>query len=145
MVAGTGEDARLDEVATGRRRAAIVAERLAEARPWPIAARAETEPDCAAPPDGVVTEYLRIEGGEWRAGEVASRPGDAELQGAGARPRPAADRGQPAHPPPEIYTDHDVRFRQIICPETGRLLDIELPVDGSAPRWDVRVAPRQAS
>lgn len=146
VVVGTGDEAHLDDAATARRRAAILAERLAEARPWPAPDAAggdDGATPAGAPPDGVVTEHLRIEGGEWRVGEIGLGPATRNYkERALVRDLPLT-AANPHIRPPGIYTDHDVRFRQIICPETGRLLDIELPVDGSAPRWDVRIAPAQ--
>jgi hypothetical protein len=46
--------------------------------------------------------------------------------------------GNPQVRDPAIYTDNDVKFRQIVCPETGRLLQTEIAVDGAPPQWDVR-------
>ena len=46
--------------------------------------------------------------------------------------------GNPEVRDPVIYTDRDVRFRQVICPTTGRLLQTEIVVDGEDPQWDLR-------
>jgi acetone carboxylase gamma subunit len=46
--------------------------------------------------------------------------------------------GNPQLRDPSIYTDQDVAFREIICPETGRLLQTEIVVDGAPPQWDLR-------
>ena len=37
-----------------------------------------------------------------------------------------------------LHTDHSVGFRQLICPETGRLLGTEVVVDDAPPQWDIR-------
>jgi acetone carboxylase gamma subunit len=47
-------------------------------------------------------------------------------------------QANPHIPDPEVHTDHDVKFRQVICPETGQLIQTEICVDGDAPQWDVR-------
>lgn len=33
---------------------------------------------------------------------------------------------------------YEVGFRQVICPDTGRLLQTEIVVDGEPPQWDLQ-------
>ena len=47
-------------------------------------------------------------------------------------------KGNPNLHDPAIHTDHSVGFRQLICPETGRLLGTEVVVDDAPPQWDIR-------
>jgi acetone carboxylase gamma subunit len=55
------------------------------------------------------------------------------------RERPL-EEANPNIRPPAIYTDREVVFREYVCPESGRLLQTEIVVDGAAPLWDLRPA-----
>ena len=61
----------------------------------------------------------------------------SESHGALVRERPLTD-ANPNLRDPAIYTDRDVRFREYICPRSGRLLQTEIVVDGEEPLWDLR-------
>jgi N-methylhydantoinase B len=124
----------VDEAATAARRRTIRAERLAEGKPWDGA----REDDGVVPPDGPVSAYVRVEDGEYRCGGVSLGPATGNFKaGALVRDLPVQE-ANPNIRDPEIYTDRRVRFRQIICPETGTVIDTELPVDDTPPSWDVR-------
>lgn len=130
----------IDTAATERRRAEIRAERLAEARPWDWP---ERQRGATTPPDGRLTDDLEIRGGEFVADGVklGSARGNYK-RGALVRDLPLTE-ANPYIVDPAIYVDNGVAFRQIICPETGKLLDTELPVDGEAPEWDLRPGQRE--
>ena len=84
-----------------------------------------------------LTEYLRIRTARSGPGSVLG-PGDAQLQvGALIRDLPITE-ANPHVPDPKLHTDHDVRFRQVICRRRGRLLGTEIVVDGEPPQWDLR-------
>jgi N-methylhydantoinase B len=121
--------------ATERLRAEMIAERLREAKPW---SGEDDAGEGSGAPDGRLTEYLRVEGGEIRCGEVSLGSARRNYKlGALVRDLPLSE-GNPQVRDPAIYTDNDVKFRQIVCPETGRLLQTEIAVDGAPPQWDVR-------
>ena len=128
---------RVDARATEERRGQIIEQRLAEAKPWEGDGE-DADMEGPVPPDGRLTEYLRIEGGEVKCGDVSLGPANRNYKlGALIRDLPLTE-ANPHVPPPEVHTDHDIVFRQVICPETGRLLQTEITVDGAPPRWDVR-------
>jgi N-methylhydantoinase B len=126
---------KVDARATDELRERLVQERLAEAKPW----EGDGEPaGGASPADGRLTEYLRIEGGEVRHGDVSLGPAGRNYKlGSLIRDLPITE-ANPHVPEPSIHTDHAVAFRQVICPQTGRLLQTEIVVDGEAPQWDLR-------
>jgi len=133
VVDGEGIDAR----ATEETRNGMVEQRLSEGKRWEGEAE-RGEQDGAAPPDGRLSEYLRIEGGEIRHGDVSLGPATGNYKlGALIRDLPITE-ANPHIPEPSIHTDHAVAFRQVICPETGRLLQTEVVVDGAPPEWDLR-------
>jgi hypothetical protein len=131
-----GEAAAVDGNATERRRQEIIAERLAEGRPWQGNGGGEAGNNI--PPDDQVSEYVAIKDGKYYADgvELGNATGNYKL-GALIRDLPLAE-GNPEVRDPAIYTDNAVCFRQIICPETGRLLQTEIVVDGAPPQWDLR-------
>jgi len=131
------QDGSVDAQATEAARERIVSERLSEGKRWEGDADG-ADGDGAAPPDGRLTEYLRVEGGEIKCGDVSLGPAQRNYKlGSLIRDLPITD-ANPNIPDPKVHTDHDVRFRQIICPETGRLIQTEIAVDEEAPQWDVR-------
>ncbi len=131
------DDGSVDAHATETARSKLVEERLAEGKPWEGDADGD-EADGPAPPDGRLTEYLRVEGGEIKCGDVSLGPAQRNYKlGALIRDLPIAE-ANPHIPDPQVHTDHDLKFRQVICPETGRLIQTEICVDGAAPQWDVR-------
>ena len=131
------EDGSVDAQATEAARERLVSERLSEGKRWEGDADG-ADGDGPAPPDGRLTEYLRVEGGEIKCGDVSLGPAQRNYKlGALIRDLPITE-ANPNIPDPKVHTDHDVRFRQIICPETGRLIQTEIAVDEEAPQWDVR-------
>jgi N-methylhydantoinase B len=131
------DDGSVDASATDAARERVVAERLAEGSRWEGDADG-ADGDGPAPPDGRLTEYLRIEAGEIKCGDVSLGPATRNYKlGALIRDLPIG-QANPHIPDPEVHTDHDVKFRQVICPETGQLIQTEICVDGDAPQWDVR-------
>jgi N-methylhydantoinase B len=132
------ERGRVDTEATERERHRMIDERLAEGKPWEGPSEDGSGGGRAAPPDGRLTEYLRIEGGQIKCGEVSLGPTTRNYKlGALIRDLPITE-ANPYIPDPQLHTDHQLAFRQIICPESGRLIDTEVVVDGAPPRWDVR-------
>jgi N-methylhydantoinase B len=132
-------DGAVDGSATEARRAEIVAERLLEGRRWK--GRTEDGFPAGTPGsarDGRLSEHLHIVDGEIRSGNVALGPatGNYKLH-ALVRDLPLT-AANPVVRDPAIYVDHAVRFRQIICPRTGRLLQTEIAVDDNPPQWDLR-------
>jgi hypothetical protein len=81
---------------------------------------------------------VRIEGGEFKCGNASLGPADRNYKLGGLIRDLPLTEANPHIRDPKIYTDHDVRFRQIICPGSGRLLQTEICVDGAPPQWDVR-------
>jgi N-methylhydantoinase B len=133
VIDGEAVDAR----ATEETRNGMVEQRLSEGKRWEGEAE-RGEQDGAAPPDGRLSEYLRIEDGEIRHGDVSLGPATGNYKlGALIRDLPITE-ANPHIPEPSIHTDHAVAFRQVICPETGRLLQTEVVVDGAPPEWDLR-------
>ena len=131
------EDGSVDAQATEAARERIVSERLSEGKRWEGDADG-ADGDGPAPPDGRLTEYLRVEGGEIKCGDVSLGPAQRNYKlGALIRDLPITE-ANPHIPDPQVHTDHEIRFRQIICPETGRLIQTEIAVDDEAPQWDVR-------
>jgi N-methylhydantoinase B len=127
----------VDARATETLRDEMVAERLAQARPWEGEAE-DADAQGPVPADGALGEYLRIEDGEIKCGEISLGPATRNYKlGALVRDLPITD-ANPHIPVSSIHTDHEIAFRQIICPETGRLLQTEVVVDGAAPTWDLR-------
>jgi N-methylhydantoinase B len=139
VLAGEGEKVIVDASATERRRQEIVDERLAEGHPFAGDAGAEAGSDSAAPVgDQRLTEYLDIRDGEIRAGDVALGPPTRNWKlGALVRELPLTE-ANPNLRDPSLHTDHPVGFRQLICPQTGRLLGTEVVVDEAPPQWDIR-------
>lgn len=126
----------VDAGATEARRAEIVAERLV-ARPWEDE-DAEDQRGADVPRDGRVSEYVSIQDGVYYADGISLGPANRNYKlGALVRDLPLTE-GNPELQDPALYTDHAVSFRQIICPETGRLLQTEVVVDGAPPQWDLR-------
>jgi N-methylhydantoinase B len=137
----TGEpgEEQVDEDATRSRRRLIIAERLAEGKPFAGANghAARSEP-VEVPPDGRVSEYVDIVDGEYLADGVSLGPASGNYKlGALVRDLPLTE-GNPEVRDARIYVDREVTFRQIICPDTGRLLQTEIVVDGEPPQWDLR-------
>jgi len=135
VITGAGDAAAVDEPATSARRAEIRAQRLDEGRvPDP-------QPDqqgATMPPDGRLSDDLRIEGGEVWCGDQSLGPADRNYKlTALVREIPITD-ANPHLRDPAIYVDAPVALRQVICPETARLLQTEIVVDGAAPEWDLR-------
>ena len=89
---------RVDARATEERRGQIIEQRLAEAKPWEGDGE-DADMEGPVPPDGRLTEYLRIEGGEVKCGDVSLGPAQPQLQAGRLDPRPAADGGQSARSP----------------------------------------------
>jgi N-methylhydantoinase B len=133
VLAGEGDALAVDGPATEARRAEIVAARLAEGRPWE-----DDDSGDVTPPDGVVSEYVDVRDGRFVHGDVDLGPAAGNYKArALIRDRPLHD-GNPNLLDPALFTDHDVQFREVICPETGRLLQTEITVDGAPPQWDLR-------
>ena len=129
-------DCAVDGEATEAERRRLIEERLAEGRRWEGAAPADG--DGPVPPDGRVSEYLRVVDGEIRHGDVVLGPAGRNFKlGALIRELPITE-ANPHVPEPSIHTDQKIAFRQIICPETGRLLATEVAVDDAPPEWDLR-------
>jgi N-methylhydantoinase B len=138
VLTGSGSDLAVDVPATEARRAAIIAERLADGRPWTGEHEGAEHEGGATPPNGIASEYVSVKDGEFVAGDVSFGPANGNYKlGALIRDLPLA-KGNPNLRPPELYTDHEVKFRQVISPETGRLLQTEIVVDGAPPQWDLR-------
>ena len=134
VVDGSGTSARVDRDATARRRTKIRKKRLAEGEPW----HGAREDDGIVPPDGPVSEYVRVENGEYRCGDVSLGAASGNYKaGALVRDLPVTD-ANPNIREPSIYTHRIIRFRQLICPQTGTLIDTEVPVDDTPPSWDVK-------
>ena len=136
-----GEDAQVtvDAAATEAQRQAIIAERLAEGELYAgdPGAHAGSE-DGVGSGDQRLTEYLRVTGGQVKAGDITLGPvGRNWKLGALVRDLPL-ERGNPNLRDASLHTDHKVGFRQLICPETGRLLGTEVVVDDAPPQWDIR-------
>jgi len=128
----------VDGEATLAAREEIVRRRLSEGRTWEGDGGGDGGGDGATAPDGRLTEYLRIEGGEIKCGDTSLGPVSRNYKlGALIRELPITE-ANPHIPEPEVHTDHQVTFRQVICPESGRLLATEVVVDGAPPQWDVR-------
>ena len=136
VVVGDARNLQVDGPATARRRQEIIAERLGESRPWDGPVQGTQR--AVKPPDGRVTEYVRIENGEFRAGGVSLGPTERNYKlGTLVRDLPL-QRANPLIADPAIHTETPVVFRQFVCPETGRLLETEVAVDGAPPQWDHR-------
>ena len=126
---GSGDSASLDTAATAARREEIVAQRLAQASPWP----SPEDPDQTGPempPDGLYGEYIEVRGGEWFCGDVSLGPANRNYKmGTLFRERQLTEVN-PRIRDPSIYVDHTAVLREYICPGTGRLIDAEIVVDG---------------
>jgi N-methylhydantoinase A len=134
----TGEpgEERADEAATGARRHEIIQERLAEGRRF--AGPHGADRSGAVVRDGRVSEYVEVVDGEYLADGVSLGPATGNYKlGALLRDLPLTE-ANPEVRDASVYVDRPVTFRQIICPETGRLLQTELVVDGEPPQWDLR-------
>jgi N-methylhydantoinase B len=126
------------EAETRELRRELLAQRLAEALPWSGEPGADAGDDELTVADTRLTDDLRVAGGKVLAGDVPLGPAGRNYKlGALVRDLPLTE-ANPHIRDPSIHTDHDVRFRQIVCPETGRLLQTEITVDGAPPRWDLR-------
>jgi N-methylhydantoinase B len=137
VVEGEGDHATLDASATEHRRAAIVQERLSEGRLWTGGEDAATN-GSATPADGRLTEYVDVRDGRLVCGDIDLGPASGNYKlGALVRDRPLS-AANPTLRDPAIYTDNAITFREFICPQTGRLLDTEIVVDGEDPQWDVQ-------
>jgi N-methylhydantoinase B len=138
VLTSTGGELAVDVAATEARRAAIIAERLAEGQPWAGEheyAEAEGGP---LPADGILSEYVTVKDGKYLADGVNLGPANGNYKlGALVRDLPL-EKGNPNLRPPKLYTDQAVSFRQFIAPDTGRLLGTEIVVDGAPPQWDLR-------
>lgn len=139
VIAGSGRDAQVDLEATERRRQEIVARRLSEGRPWTGAdVDGAGSGNGAIADDGAVSEYVRVSDGRYLSDGVDLGPASGNYKlGALIRDLPLSE-GNPQLRDPSIYTDQQVGFREIICPQTGRLLQTEIVVDGAPPQWDLR-------
>jgi N-methylhydantoinase B len=138
VLTGPDDQPALDAQATKQRRQEMVAERLEQAKPWAGDAQQEQGGDGPTPPDGQISEYVHVSKGEMFADGVNLGPasGNYKLR-ALVRDLPLTE-ANPQVRDPAIYTDSDVKFRQIIAPGTGRLLETEIVVDGAPPQWDLR-------
>jgi N-methylhydantoinase B len=137
VLSGEGEHVALDERRTAERRQAIIDERLSSAKRRNGAA--EPASNGAGGEELRLTEYLRIVGGEIRAGDISLGPASGNYKDhALILDRPITE-ANPHIRDPRLYTDQTVEFRQIIAPETGRLLETEIVVDGSSPRRDAAI------
>lgn len=137
VLTGTGADTRVDAAATEDRRREIVAERLAEAKPF-AADTGDVQSGEGAPADGRLSFALRIAEGTIRTDSVALGPASRNYKlGTLYRDRPIT-AGNPNLRDPRIYVDHEITLREIVEPETGRLLDAEVVIDGATPVWDTR-------
>jgi N-methylhydantoinase B len=136
VIAGEAGSERVDAAATASRRREIIAERLSQARPWNgLSGDGELDAPLA---DGRVTDALEIVGGEYRIDGVSLGPATRNYKlGALIRDLPLTE-ANPEVRDATLYVDADVGFRQVICPQTGRLLQTEVVVDGAAPQWDLR-------
>jgi hypothetical protein len=133
VLTGEGDSLAVDEAATAARRSEIVAARLAEGTPWE-----SDEAGPATPPDGAISEYVKVRDGRYVHGDVDLGAATGNYKaGALIRDRPLVD-GNPNLLDPALFVDHDVQFREVICPQTGRLLQTEIVVDGAPPQWDLR-------
>jgi N-methylhydantoinase B len=136
---GEGSQITVNAAATDRRREDIIAERLAEAKPWEGDAGAETGSENGVTiGDQRLTEYLNVKDGQIMAGDITLGPAGRNWKlGALIRNLPLT-AANPHLRDASLHTDHPVGFRQLICPETGRLLGTEVVVDESPPQWDIR-------
>ena len=133
----TEDGTQVDARATDAARREMVALRLAEGRRWE-GERDDGDAEGPVPPDGRLTEYLRAEGGEIKDGDVSLGAANGNYKlGALIRDLPLSE-ANPHVPEPAVHADHEIAFRQVINPETGRLLATEVVVDGEPPQWDVR-------
>jgi N-methylhydantoinase B len=141
VLRGEGDDLAVDEQATEQRRADIIRARLAESTRWAGDARASDGDDDGASgsvPDGAISEAVHVQGDRFVSDGVDLGPASGNYKThALVRELPLTD-ANPNLRDAALYTDHDVRFREIINPETGRLLQTEIVVDGEAPQWDLR-------
>jgi hypothetical protein len=141
VLRGEGDDLAVDEQATEQRRADIIRARLAESTRWAGDARASDGDDDGASgsvPDGAISEAVHVQGDRFVSDGVDLGPASSNYKThALVRELPLTD-ANPNLRDAALYTDHDVRFREIINPETGRLLQTEIVVDGEAPQWDLR-------
>jgi N-methylhydantoinase B len=130
--------AAVDHRATSELRGELRWQRLAEAQPWSGDAGDDHGADGATMSDRRLSDELRVESGDIYAGTTRLGPAGRNYKlGALIRDLPLTE-ANPHIRPPEIHTDHQVTFRQIICPGTGQLLQTEIAVDGAPPRWDLR-------
>ncbi|MHB1539406.1 MAG: acetone carboxylase subunit gamma, partial [Solirubrobacteraceae bacterium] len=90
--------------------------------------------------DGVISEYVRVQDGRYRCDDVDLGPASGNYKLAALVRDLPLNAGNPQLRDPAIYTDRDVSFREIVCPQTGRLLQTEVVVDGAPPQWDLRPA-----
>jgi N-methylhydantoinase B len=137
VLTGTGSSTEVDAVGTEDLRREIVAERLAEAKPF-AADTAGVQSGEGAPADGRLSFALRIADGTIRTDSAELGPASRNYKlGALYRDRPIT-AGNPNLRDPDIYVDHEITLREIVEPETGRLLDAEVVIDGATPVWDTR-------
>lgn len=137
VVEGEGDAIKVDAEATAKRREEIVAARLAEGKPWDGGGTDDQSGDGAVP-DGAVSEYVSVADGRFSADGVDLGPAGSNYKLSALIRDLPLQSGNPQLRDPSIYTDQDVAFREIICPETGRLLQTEIVVDGAPPQWDLR-------
>jgi N-methylhydantoinase B len=140
VLSGEGSAITVDATATEARRQAIIDERLAEAKPWSgdPGAQPAASGGGSLPADQRLTEYLEIRDGQIMAGDIALGPADRNWkEGALVRELPLT-AANPHLRDASLHTDHAVGFRQLICPETGRMLGTEVVIDGAPPEWDIR-------
>jgi len=128
----------VDEGETNALRQKMLDQRLAEARSWDgDVGDQRGNPDVVVS-DRRLSDELHVSDNETFAGDVPLGPaGENYKLHALIRDLPLTE-ANPHVRDPAIHTDHDVVFRQIICPQTGRLLQTELTVDGAPPQWDIR-------
>lgn len=132
----------VDDEATSALRRDVRQQRLSEARPWDSDAGEEAASGRPRDIEPAAQRRVTCPGRPDLRRGPSTRPGRRELQlHALIRDLPLTE-ANPHIRDPAIHTDHDVAFRQIICPHTGRLLQAELTVDGAPPQWDVRPAGR---
>jgi N-methylhydantoinase B len=137
-----GEDGALDAEATAARREALLAERLAAARP-PREPRAGSVTEVHQHALATVVAGPGADGPAlgcaFCAQELAPREGNYRL-GASWLELPMAQLGTHFTEPAE-QIGHDLRWRSYLCPSCGHALDGELCRPDDEPVWDVRLAP----
>jgi N-methylhydantoinase B len=128
----------VDADATAKARADERARRLREGVAGPTLSTSAV----AAPgdsPSRPVAESVELVDGQLRSGSVSLGSSKGNYKDAALiRDLPLTD-ANPNIPAPSVYVDNELVFRQTVCPESGRLLQTEIAVDGAQPQWDIRL------